>query len=355
MNLSDSRSESCNSPVLTPEPSRKRCRVSSETKSSSTACAYSPSNVRIVQILRNDTRNKVICLHVKLENSLDKDAILILEKSPFPNEIEELCEAHIGLKYSEDQKNISEVPQPTSWMADEIVSNDIYHRFCVKAGLEKVNCVNMTVIDPAQSNHFAKYSSSRRQIVFETPEIYQNVILPFIESNPKDLSWVENILNGTAEIDRVLSTNDDANFGFTLVLDYRWNGKQLNELHALALARDPKLRCLRDLRACHLNMLKEMLSEGRRRLAATYSKNALREDQIIAYFHYPPTFYRLHVHFVHVDGPADGGTQVGKAILAEDVINNIELSSEYYKDRTMLMYLHNNHPFLEAINKRRLM
>ncbi|KAH9285616.1 m7GpppX diphosphatase [Echinococcus granulosus] len=341
----------------TSSPPRKRRRTSINSNSSSTppASAYSPSNTRIIRVLRNDIRSKVIYLHVRFKDSLDQDAIVILQKSPFPNEIPDLCEAQVGVPYVEGDcdHNEKETNFPT-WKVDEIVSNDRYRRFSVVTGLERANRISMTVIHPAEAHHFSKYTSSKRQIVLETPQTYQNVILPFLESNPKDLSWVDNILNGTAEVERVLLTDKDANFGFTLVLDYRWDGSKLHELHALALARNPRLTCLRDLRACHLPMLRTMLTEGRKQLVAKYNgekEDGLREDQIIAYFHYPPTFYRLHMHFIHVEGPADGGTQVGKATLAEDVIENVEMKSEYYAERTVPIYLHDNHPFLDAIRK----
>lgn len=342
---------------LTPSPPCKRRRTSSGSHSPPAlpASAYSPSNTRILRVLRNDIRNKVIYLHVRFKDSLDQDAILILQKAPFPNEIPGLCEAQVGVAYAEDDHDHNENKSSFStWKVDEIVSNDIYHRFTVVAGLERANCVNMTVIHPAQAHHFSKYTSSKRRIILESPETYKNVILPLLESNPKDLSWVDNILNGKAEVERVLLTDNDANFGYTLVLDYRWDGSKLHELHALALARNPELKCLRDLRACHLPMLRMMLAEGRKKLVAKYNcenEDGLREDQIIAYFHYPPTFYRLHMHFVHVEGPADGGTQAGKAILAEDVIANVEMKSEYYARRTIPIFLHDSHPFLNAIQE----
>lgn len=256
---------------LTPSPPCKRRRTSSGSHSPPAlpASAYSPSNTRILRVLRNDIRNKVIYLHVRFKDSLDQDAILILQKAPFPNEIPGLCEAQVGVAYAEDDHDHNENKSNFStWKADEIVSNDIYHRFTVVAGLERANCVNMTVIHPAQAHHFSKYTSSKRRIILESPETYKNVILPLLESNPKDLSWVDNILNGKAEVERVLLTDNDANFGYTLVLDYRWDGSKLHELHALALARNPELKCLRDLRACHLPMLRMMLAEGRKKLVA---------------------------------------------------------------------------------------
>ncbi|KAM7539513.1 hypothetical protein Aperf_G00000027462 [Anoplocephala perfoliata] len=349
-----------NSPALSDSlsisPPRKRRHLSNSEVSNLSASAYSPSNTRIVRVLRNDTRSKVICLHAKFKDSMDQDGIIVLQKSSFPSEVLDLCAAKLGAPCTENgQESPEKETEYPAWKADEIVINDIYHRYSVTAGLEGANSILMTVIHPAGPTHFAKYSSSKRHIVQETPALYQNVILPFLESNPKDLGWVDNILKGTAEVDRVIFTDGDAHLGFTLVLDYRWDEKHLNELHALALARNADLKCLRDLRACHLPMLKQMLVEGRKQLVARYKNkgeeaaNDLREDQIIAYFHYPPTFYRLHMHFIHVEGSADGGTQVGKANLAEDVIANIELRSEYYAERTLPIYLHDTHPFLTAI------
>ncbi len=344
----------------TPEPPRKRRREASpengEPKPSTSLQTFCPANTKIVRILRNDSRGKVICLHAKFADSLDKDAIIVLQKSPFPNDVDGVCKAKLGVPF--DQKNETEtgndIPSFSEWQANEIVNNDIFHRIDVKAGLEHANNVSMTVIHPAEAHHFAKYSASRRRIVWETPELYTKAIVPFLESHPKDLSWVDNILKGTHEAERVLFKDEDEDLGFVHVLDYRWDGRQLHELHSLALARHPSLTCLRDLRGHHVPMLKKMLEQGRRSLVEKYGgegENPLTEDKLIAYFHYPPTFYRLHMHFIHVDGAADGGTQAGKAHLAEDVIANLEMKSNYYADRTLAMYLHDNHPFCGAIRK----
>ncbi|VDL94294.1 unnamed protein product [Schistocephalus solidus] len=359
-----------------PSPPRKRRHVASE--DCSETCPYKPAKMKLLKVLRNDTRGKCICLHAKFTDSPDQDAIVVLQKNPFPSEVQALCEAHLGRPFSEDKKqgegeahNGSEGGSAfPEWKVDRIMDNDIYHRRLVKAGLEDLNSLSMTVIHPAEAQHFAKYSASRRRLVLETPEIYSKVIVPFLAARPRDLAWVDNILNGTAEVDRVLFADPDEALGFTFVLDYRWDGRQLHELHCLALARSTSLTCLRDLRTCHLPMLKKMLSEGRRALVAKYgggahekivndrtegetvvAPTALSEDQIFAYFHYPPTFYRLHMHFAHVDSAPDGGTQTGKAYLVEDVIANLEQDGEFYARRTMPMFLHENHAFLAAIRE----
>lgn len=347
-------SECCSETSKTPSQ-EKQSRLSLPTEKAS-SFTYCPANMKIVKVLRNDTLGKCLCLHAKFSDSLDKDAIVILSKSAFPGEENAIFECQLGQPYPVDNACVTSEFPP--WCADEVTDNDIYHRFNVTAGLEKLNVVDMTVIHPADEHHFAKYSTSAKRIIYETPSIYTNVIVPFLTSSPRDLAWVDNILNGTAEVERVLFSDPNESFGFTFVLDYRWNGTQLNQLHCLGLARSSSLTCLRDLRACHIPMLQKMLEEGRKCLVAKCSvagdgessgDSVLREDQILAYFHYPPTFYRLHMHFTHIDGSMDGGTQAGKAHLAEEVIANLELDDCYYANRTMTMYLHNNHVFLTAI------
>ncbi|CAH8875809.1 unnamed protein product [Trichobilharzia szidati] len=243
-----------------------------------------------------------------------------------------------------------------------MMCNDVYHRFLVTNGLESVNSVDMTVIYPAESHHFAKFTGSGRHIIQETPEMFKDVILPFLSEKPKDLTWIDNIISGTAEQDRVLYTGVHEEYGFTLVLDYQWDGTRLQELHCLGIAHNEKLTCLRDLRRCHVPMLRKILQQGRNLLSDKYSKPdvsdnqtchngpkvRLSKDQILAYLHYPPTFYRLHVHFMHVDS-GDSGTIAGRAHILEEIIRNLEQDDFYYANRTITIFSHDQSPMYKAI------
>ncbi|KAI9914409.1 hypothetical protein PsorP6_008353 [Peronosclerospora sorghi] len=51
------------------------------------------------------------------------------------------------------------------------------------------------------------------------------------------------------------------------------------------------------------------------------------------YLHYQPTYYHLHVHFSHVK--MTQGTYTGKAVLLEDVINNLSINSDHYEKATL--------------------
>ena len=49
-------------------------------------------------------------------------------------------------------------------------------------------------------------------------------------------------------------------------------------------------------------------------------KYGVREDELRVYIHYQPSYYHLHVHFLHVKYDAGAGMAAGKAHLLNDVI-----------------------------------
>ncbi|VDO60229.1 unnamed protein product [Schistosoma margrebowiei] len=325
----------------TPVPPKKRARLDVSTvdnvNGSTDATSFCPENMHLISVLQNDLRNKCLVLHTRFGDD-PKEAIVTLQKSSFPND-------------------------PNTLKPKSIMKNDIYHRFLITNGLESINGIEMTVTYPAESHHFSRYTNSPRHIIQETPALYKDVILPFLSQKPKDLTWIDNVVAGIAEQDRTLHNDADEMFGFTLVLDYRWDGLRIQELHCLGIAHDRKLTCLRDLRSCHVPMLKRILQLGRDTLFHKYSKSEtsdnqmsgdnpkiiLSKDQILAYVHYPPTFYRFHIHFVHIDSGDNYGTNACRAHILEEVIRNLEQDDLYYANRTITMFLHANNPMFSAI------
>lgn len=73
---------------------------------------------------------------------------------------------------------------------------------------------------------------------------------------------------------------------------------------------------------------------------------------IRAYFHYYPSYYHLHIHFVHLKNDV-GGTHAGKAHLVSDVINNIEtFGNDFYKKKTLSVTLRETDPLLKLLLKK---
>jgi m7GpppX diphosphatase len=89
-------------------------------------------------------------------------------------------------------------------------------------------------------------------------------------------------------------------------------------------ARTQALLSVRDLTADHLPMLKSILSEGYK---AIHEKFAIPMHKVYAYFHYLPTYWLLHIHFVHVD---KASRDAREQIPLEVVINNLEMNGKYY-------------------------
>jgi len=60
----------------------------------------------------------------------------------------------------------------------------------------------------------------------------------------------------------------------------------------------------------------------------------LPASKIHAYVHYQPSYYHLHVHFLHIkfDAPGFGAD---RAHLLTDVMDNIELRNDFYQKKTL--------------------
>jgi m7GpppX diphosphatase len=56
--------------------------------------------------------------------------------------------------------------------------------------------------------------------------------------------------------------------------------------------------------------------------------------KIRAFFHYPPTFYHLHVHFTTIYNRTCG-CEVERAHLVQDVIDNLKIQNDYYQIKTL--------------------
>lgn len=68
----------------------------------------------------------------------------------------------------------------------------------------------------------------------------------------------------------------------------------------------------------------------------------------MAYFHYLPTYYSLHLHFTHVERTSPS-LQIGKAITFRDVIQNISFKSSYYEEAILSVRLDEGHPLAQKL------
>jgi hypothetical protein len=115
--------------------------------------------------------------------------------------------------------------------------------------------------------------------------------------------------------------------GWLQPIERRWRSrKPPNSLHWLAVATDTSLRTLRDLRGKHIPMLISLYTQTCQKI---HDEMGIPLDQIMAYVHYPPSVYQLHIHFKHPIGPhvSHDSFRIHPLIT---VINNLKIDSDYY-------------------------
>jgi m7GpppX diphosphatase len=206
------------------------------------------------------------------------------------------------------------------------------------------NTYTMELISPASDRQIERsLAAPDVRMVQETAELYQAVVRPHIQSivDSGSLAWVQNVVNGTKEKERLLLDHAD----FVLNIDTKWRShpdpsstpraqwhghSSIDDLYCLAIVKDATITCLRDLRRRHIDMLTAMYRLGVETIATTYGVTA---DQLRIYCHYQPQFYQFHLHFTRLHNEL--GCQVERGHLVTDLIQNLQLADDYYAKRAI--------------------
>ena len=155
-------------------------------------------------------------------------------------------------------------------------------------------------------------------------ETYQDY-LEFIEK--RDFTkeqWVYNILDGQSEQDKILFRNEQ----IVIIPCYTWSNTQdIEKMHLLVFPLDKKIHSIRDLNSTHIDMLEYSKEKT---LEIIKDKYGLERDLIKMYFHYSPSTYHLHIHFVQISN-TDVNSSVEYSHELSSVIENLKINSDYYK------------------------
>lgn len=273
-----------------------------------------PSSFQAERVLQNNTQTKTVVL---LGHIGGQRAIVSVEKAIFPADfvVQSLSDVHL------------------------INTNDVYSwNTAMHNASVKVN-----VICPASDTHVRKYSAQKYHMVQETPQMYQSVVRDYIESQRGSrIQWVHNILYHGQESESVVHHNEHAVNGYVLLPDMKWDGQSLRNLYLVAIVQRADLASIRDLTGGHVQYLESMYRELQQKVHLRYG---LAPDQLRFFVHYQPSYYHLHIHIVNIGHPGLGdGLNAGKAILLEDILENLRLDAAYYQKRTMCYQLGENHP-----------
>jgi m7GpppX diphosphatase len=204
-------------------------------------------------------------------------------------------------------------------------------------------------------------------LVAETPEMYsRNAVASFIEQETRRPSkqWITSIIAGDQEREQVIVRTEE----FVLLPDTErvnryWRtptGTKAHHHHRppkqapptprmtlnwLSIVNDLSVRTLRDLRGKHVPMLRAMLAGC---MSAVETYTGIPSDQVMAYVHYPPSVYQLHVHFSYPYGQYCH-RDAYRVHSLEGIINNLEIDPEYYAKSTLHLAMYRQSPHYQAL------
>ena len=202
------------------------------------------------------------------------------------------------------------------------------------------------LIHPASERQVLRAMPSPGMVlIMETPEMYQNVTKPYIDGivSSGSLSWIRNIIEIKKEKERLLHNGE----GWILNIDTKWRShpnpfevprkdwynheSTKMDLYCLGIIKQAGISTLRDLtKEDHLTVLREMLEVGPKVIEEIYG---VPREQLRIFVHYQPQFYHFHVHYTRLENEI--GCHVEKAHLLSDIIQNLTLDTNYYKNKTM--------------------
>jgi m7GpppX diphosphatase len=186
-------------------------------------------------------------------------------------------------------------------------------------------------------------ASKKKLLLTESPEAYasdavQRYVAEEVERPSKQ--WIHKVLRGQQESEEVRRSDQD----FLLLPDtHRTNRKGgvdqswvKTTLNWLCIPRDCSLRSLRDLRGEHVGLLEKMLRES---LECIEAETGIPADEVMAYVHYPPSVYHLHVHFAYPYGQQTHRDPFRVHGLVS-VIENLKLDGGYYERISLHVPVH---------------
>ena len=194
---------------------------------------------------------------------------------------------------------------------NKTMENDIYEKYEATAIVdgELIICKDVTKL--------------KQRVKKLVQEDYDTYLQTLEKRDPKKDVWIYNIIDGISEQESVLYRDDKC----VTFLNYYWNGNDVDKLQILCMPTDKSLRCIRSLDASHICLLEHMKQVT---LQVIREKYNLSEEYIRMYFHYEPSTYHLHIHFVNI-ASNEGHSSVEYSHELNSVMFNLGLMSDYYK------------------------
>ncbi|ELQ76664.1 hypothetical protein THOM_0383 [Trachipleistophora hominis] len=175
----------------------------------------------------------------------------------------------------------------------------------------------LRVISPCSEHHIKKYGKPKYR-----SETYDEYLL-YLQQDKLSSNWIQKIKDGEYEIPIHVDSR------FIVINDYKWDMSDVSQLYLLLIFKDQGLFTVREL---NLNLIVDAKKTALQVLNTIYG---LSEQDVLMYFHYRPSYYTLHLHIVNLERKMEYGMMVGRAILLDDVIENLKIDPLYYQKRKL--------------------
>lgn len=194
---------------------------------------------------------------------------------------------------------------------NKTMENDIYEKYEATAEIsgELIVC-----------NDVSKMKRTEKKLVRET---YEEYLTSLKKRDPNKDKWIYNIIDGTSEQELILHRDESC----IIIPTYMWDSVNIEKLHILCLPTDITLRSIRSLTAAHIPLLEHMKKVTLETIKAKYG---LDECYLKIFFHYEPSTYHLHIHFINT-AHYEARSSVEYSHELNNVIFNLSLYSQYYK------------------------
>lgn len=192
-----------------------------------------------------------------------------------------------------------------------VFKNDIYEKYSATA---EVECELIICNDINLMPRFEK------KIIRET---YQDYLKYIKYRDTKKDQWIYNIINGISEQHLILYRDELC----IVIPTYVWDGVNTDKMHLLCLPTDVTLRSIRSLTSTHIELLEHMKRTTLYVIKQSYN---IDEHYVKMFFHYEPSTYHLHIHFVNV-AHHDARSSVEYSHELNNVIFNISICPDYYQ------------------------
>lgn len=194
---------------------------------------------------------------------------------------------------------------------NKTMENDIYEKYEATAEIsgELIVC-----------NDVSKMKRTEKKLVRET---YEEYLTSLKKRDPNKDKWIYNIIDGTSEQELILHRDESC----IIIPTYMWDSVNIEKLHILCLPTDITLRSIRSLTANHIPLLEHMKKVTLETIKAKYG---LDECYLKIFFHYEPSTYHLHIHFINT-AHYEARSSVEYSHELNNIIFNLSLYSQYYK------------------------